>query len=376
MKTNVFSNETLNSAVKAMNESQAEILKLREQVKNVPVNEVVQRYLMDKLSVTQSEAEEICNDIQQGISEFDAQFATNLSTGKVNLRERLKSVTESMDEEKRVKYLSGVLTAFQVAQQQEMSSQEISALQEENAKYSVEELINRIENLFDEKLSVEKLAEFVDTNVDAIAIVELARQIDMSKEEYRFLAATILCVGQHNGSVKLSDEPIPASLLGSLASAGVAAIKITGDLKEGKIDLKRWQVVLKWILGALVCCTLCCAAIIVMCLLAGAIADVIFTVLGTGFLAILAASAILFYLSWNVSQHTVDGIFSLLEVLSGIYDQYIEPITQKVNGWFVAVKEWFGSVVENVKGKVKSSEKEEVSEDDTITSAQPSVVTV
>lgn len=376
MKTNVFSNETLNSAVKAMNESQVEILKLREQVKNEPVNEVAQRYLMDKLSVTQSEAEEICNDIQQGISEFDAQFATNLSTGKVNLRERLESVTESMDEEKRVKYLSGVLTAFQVAQQQEMSSQEISALQEENAKYSVEELINRIENLFDEKLSVEKLAEFIDTNVDATAIVELARQIDMSKEEYRFLAATILCVGQHNGSVKLSDEPIPASLLGSLVSAGVAAIKITGDLKEGKIDLKRWQVVLKWILGALVCCALCCAAIIVMCLLAGAIADVIFTVLGTGFLAILAASAILFYLSWNVSQHTVDGIFSLLEVLSGIYDQYIEPITQKVNGWFVAVKEWFGSVVENVKGKVKSSEKEETSEDDTITSAQPSVVTV
>lgn len=376
MKTNVFSNETLNSAVKAMNESQAEILKLREQVKNEPVNEVAQRYLMDKLSVTQSEAEEICNDIQQGISEFDAQFATNLSTGKVNLRERLESVTESMDEEKRIKYLSGVLTAFQVAQQQEMSSQEISALQEENAKYSVEELINRIENLFDEKLSVEKLAEFVDTNVDATAIVELARQIDMSKEDYRFFAATILCVGQHNGSVKLSDEPIPASLLGSLASAGVAAIKITGDLKEGKIDLKRWQVVLKWILGALVCCALCCVAIIVMCLLAGAIADVIFTVLGTGFLAILAASAILFYLSWNVSQHTVDGIFSLLEVLSGIYDQYIEPITQKVNGWFVAVKEWFGSVVENVKGKVKSSEKEEVSEDDTITSAQPSVVTV
>lgn len=376
MKTNVFSNETLNSAVKAMNESQAEILKLRELVKNEPVNEVAQRYLMDKLSVTQSEAEEICNDIQQGISEFDAQFTTNLSTGKVNLRERLESVTESMDEEKRVKYLSGVLTALQVAQQQEMSSQEISALQEENAKYSVEELINRIENLFDEKLSVEKLAEFVDTNVDATAIVELARQIDMSKEEYRFLAATILCVGQHNGSVKLSDEPIPASLLGSLASAGVAAIKITGDLKEGKIDLKRWQVVLKWILGALVCCALCCVAIIVMCLLASAIADVIFTVLGTGFLAILAASAILFYLSWNVSLHTVDGIFSLLEVLSGIYDQYIEPITQKVKGWFVAVKEWFGSVVENVKGKVKSSEKEDVSEDDTITSAQPSVVTV
>ena len=31
MKTNVFSNETLNAAVKVMNESQAEMSKLREQ---------------------------------------------------------------------------------------------------------------------------------------------------------------------------------------------------------------------------------------------------------------------------------------------------------------------------------------------------------
>lgn len=65
MKTNVFSNETLNAAVKVMNESQAEMSKLREQAKNEPINEVAQRYLMDKLSITQSEAEEICNDIRR-----------------------------------------------------------------------------------------------------------------------------------------------------------------------------------------------------------------------------------------------------------------------------------------------------------------------
>ena len=97
MKTNVFSNETLNAAVKVMNESQAEMSKLREQAKNEPINEVAQRYLMDKLSITQSEAEEICNDIQQGISEFDAQFAANSSNEKVNLHEKLESGIKNMD---------------------------------------------------------------------------------------------------------------------------------------------------------------------------------------------------------------------------------------------------------------------------------------
>ena len=64
MDKKTFSNETLNAAVDAMNEFKDEIINLREQVKDEPVNEVSQRYLMDKLCMTQSEAEEICNNIQ------------------------------------------------------------------------------------------------------------------------------------------------------------------------------------------------------------------------------------------------------------------------------------------------------------------------
>lgn len=374
METNVFSNETLNAAVKAMDGSQTEIQKLREQAKNEPISEVVQRYLMDKLNMTQSEAEEICNDIQQGISEFDAQFAANSSTEKVNLREKLESVIENMEEEKRVKYLSGILTASQVAQQQEMSPEEISSLQEANAKRSVEELIDEIENLFDENFSVEKLAEFVDANVDATAIAELARQIDMSKEEYRLLAAAILCVGQHNGSVKLSDEPIPASLLGALASAGVETIKLTGDLKEGKIDLKHWQVVLKWILGAIVSCALGCVAIMMISFMAGVIADFVLTIFGTGLLAVFAALAITLYLSWDFTKYTVDGIAYLLEVLADVYDQYVEPVTQKVKKWVAVVKKWFTALGEKVKDEVTPSENKEETEPTTV--VQPSMVTV
>ena len=374
MKTNVFSNETLNAAVKAMSESQEEIKNLREQAKVEPINEVVQRYLMDKLDMTQSEAEEVCNDIQQGITEFDSQFAVNSASEKVILREKLESVIKDMEEETRVKYLSGILTAFQVAQQQELSAEEVTSLQESNAKLSVEDLISKIETQFNDNFSVENLAEFVNTNVDASAIIELAHQIDMSKEEYRFLAAAILCVGQHTGKVKLSEEPIPASLLGALASAGVETLSLTGELKEGKIDLKRWQTVLKWILGALVVCALGVAAIVLVSLFTASLVDVIFTLLGDGFLGMFVTSIISVFVAWNTSDYLLGNLPKLLDLLASVYDQYIEPVTQKVKNWAAIVKGWIDTVVDEVKDKVGSTVKPKEQVETPPTVAQPNPV--
>lgn len=374
MKTNVFSNETLNAAVKAMSESQEEIKNLREQAKVEPINEVVQCYLMDKLDMTQIEAEEVCNDIQQGITEFDSQFAANSASEKVILREKLESVIKDMEEETRVKYLSGILTAFQVAQQQELSAEEVTSLQESNAKLSVEDLISKIETQFNDNFSVENLAEFVNTNVDASAIIELAHQIDMSKEEYRFLAAAILCVGQHTGKVKLSEEPIPASLLGALASAGIETLSLTGELKEGKIDLKRWQTVLKWILGALVVCALGVAAIVLVSLFTASLVDVIFTLLGDGFLGMFVTSIISVFVAWNTSEYLLGNLPKLLDLLASVYDQYIEPITQKVKNWATIVKGWIDTVVDKVKDKVGSTVKTEEQVETPPTVAQPNPV--
>lgn len=374
MKTNVFSNETLNAAVKAMSESQEEIKNLREQAKVEPINEVVQRYLMDKLDMTQIEAEEVCNDIQQGITEFDSQFAANSASEKAILREKLESVIKDMEEETRVKYLSGILTAFQVAQQQELSAEEVTSLQESNAKLSVEDLISKIETQFNDNFSVENLAEFVNTNVDASAIIELAHQIDMSKEEYRFLAAAILCVGQHTGKVKLSEEPIPASLLGALASAGVETLSLTGELKEGKIDLKRWQTVLKWILGALVVCALGVAAIVLVSLFTASLVDVIFTLLGAGFLGMFVTSIISVFVAWNTSEYLLGNLPKLLDLLASVYDQYIEPVTQKVKNWAAIVKGWIDTVVDKVKNKVGSTVKTEEQVETSPTVAQPNPV--
>ncbi len=376
METNTFSNETLNAAVNAMNEYQTEIDQLRELVKNGPTQEVAQRYLMDKLSMTQSEAEEICDNIQSGILEFDTQFQANSNNGRVDLRTKLEEVTADMDEEKRIDYLSAVLTAFQATQQQTISPEQISELQTSNATHPANEIINDIEVLFNDKFPVDNLADFVNTSLDTNAIIDLSHRINMSKEEYRFLVALMLYVGQEEGKFKFSDseEPLSANMLGALASAGIETISLTGELKEGKIDLRRWQTILKWILGALVGCALVYIAFIAIAFVAGFVGGLIFFLLGEGTIALFVALLIAVFVCWDMSKYLEGGIKALLDVLSSIYDQYIEPITQKTNAWAVMAQEWFASLFNKSETKTETSSKSEGEITNPTIAVQPGVV--
>lgn len=378
MEKQTFSNETLNVAVAAMNELQDEIAKLREQVKNESVNEVAQRYLMDKLGMTQSEAEEVCDNIQNGISEFETQFKANSEKGNVSLREKLEKAMSNMDEEKKADFLSAILTAFQVSQQQSMSAEQIIELQAANAKRPTDEQINEIESLFGDKFPMNTLSEFVDVNIDADAIIKLSHQIDMNKDEYRFLAACMLYVGQCEGKIKLSDseEPMPANLIGSLACAGIETISITGELKEGKIDLKRWQTILKWILGTLLACSLGYLALLALAYVAGSVIGLMLAVFGTGTIALIVTVIVSLFVGWDMGKYSTLGITSILEILSSVYDQYIEPVTQKIKSMAIVVRDWFKSFFKKTEAETQTSVNttEEDMANETIT-VQPRIVT-
>ena len=64
----------------------------------------------------------------------------------------------------------------------------------------------------------------------------------------------------------------------------------------------------------------------------------------------------------------------MLEVLADVYDQYVEPVTQKVKKWVAVVKKWFTALGEKVKDEVTPSENKEETEPTTV--VQPSMVTV
>lgn len=377
MEKKTFSNETLNAAVAAMGELHDEIDQLRTQMQNEPVNETAQRYLMDKLGMTQSEAEEICDNIQKGISEFESQFNANSEKGCVSLREKLEEAMSNMDDKKKIEYLSAILTAFQVSKEQSMAESQISELQSKNAELSVDELINQIESVFGDKFNLEGLAEFVEGNIDADSIIKLAREIDMNKDDYRFLSAVILYEEQQNGKIKLSDseEPIPADLLGSLACASIEVISATGDLKEGKIDLKRWQTIVKWILGTLLACSLGYLALLAIAYAAGSIVGLMLSVFGFSTIALIVTTIVSLFACWNLGKYSSLTITSILELLSSVYDQYIEPLTQKIKSLAAVVQNWFKSIFKKSESETQTSANaEDVTTNETI-AVQPNIVT-
>ena len=365
MNTTNFSNETLNATVAAMNSIDSEIQQIREQVKNGSYVEVAQLYLMDKLEMTQSEAEEVCSQIQNGINEFDAQYQENAENDKVNLRSKLEEVTSDMDPDKRIEYLSSILAAFQAADIQDATPDQIDGLKSQNASKSSDELIAEIENLFNEKISVEKLAEFVNSAVDADAIIALSHDIATGKDEYRFLTALFLYVQQSEGKIKLSEtDPLPANMLGSLACAAIELMSTTGDLKSGKIDMKRWQKVVKWILGAIVGCALMYLALQVILFIAGSIVGFIFELFGMGLLALIAALVVSFFVCRKMFNCSSEIYHKILTTLSSVFDQYIDPISAKIKGIVMAIKNWFAIKTEAEKDQ--SDEKQDITEENTV----------
>lgn len=375
METMNFSNETLNAAVNAIKESQEEIKNLHELAKKSSINEVAQRYLMEKLSITQTEAEEVVENIQKGIDEFKTLYQANSENEQINLRSKLEEITAKMEEKQRMEYLNGVLTALQLAAQDTTSKEQVSELLDKNSKLSSSELIDEIERLASDAFPIEKMAEFIDKGINADVIIDLAHQIDMNKNEYCFITALMLYTQQYESKIKFSDSenPLPASLIGSLACAGIESIIHTGELKEGKIDLKRWQTILKYILGALLGCTLFFTAIIVNGLLISSVIAFVLSIFGTSAIAIFVAMAIAAYACWGISDWMIEGIEKVMSILSGVYDQYIEPVTQKIKHLAESVKNWFTNLLHKNEAKTEKPQTEENSVSSTVT-VQPAGV--
>lgn len=354
MKTNQFSNATLNTVttVMAQEEMKAMLSEMHENAKHVPYTEVAQCHLMSELEMTQTESEAVCNDILKGIADFDEQFKANLDNGKVELSAKLKEMTASMDEPTRKNYLSGVCTAMHVAANHGMEKAEVEELLKTNASRTDEELIADIEASFNNNVDVENLANFTAENVDSEAITKLAHALAGNKNEARFFTATLLYVEQRKGTVKLSDDGghISAYLLGSLASASAEAVIATGELKEGKIGLKRWQTILKFLLGSLLVCALGYLALMAAAWISVGIIGGFIMLFGNGILTLIASGIVITFVGCYLFSLSLDGYDKLITFLSNAYDRYIEPITQIVKSWWTAAKQWWHDTVNAIVG--------------------------
>lgn len=342
MEQNVFSQNTVEQAVNVIKEHESTIKAMKEKAGEMPLADVAQELLMEKFGISQIEAEEIVVDLKAGIENFDNQYKATVEQGRISVVEQLAEKAKDLSDEERVDYYANILTALQLLGKEDLTEDMVTAKQKENASKTTEELATEIEAMLNGEISLDALADAVQNSVNKEALSKIAKEIELRKDDYRFLVALWLYIDQREGKIKFSDSDvkIPTATLGALAGASIEALIATNDLNEGKIDLKRWQVIMKWILGT--------AFVVGSILLIGyvglyvgvALALLILSILGANMFACIVGMLLTVWLGLCLGDAAWDCIEKALDYLSEVYDKYIVVLTDKVSKWFALFKEW------------------------------------
>lgn len=356
MKQNVFSKNTVEQAVNVIKEHEAAIKAMKEKAGEMPLADVAQELLMEKFGISQIEAEEIVVDLKAGIENFDNQYKVTVEQERISVVEQLAEKAKDLSDKERVDYYANILTAIQLLGKEDLTEDMVTAKQKENASKTTEELATEIEAMLNGEISLDALADAVLNSVNKEALSKIAKEIELRKDDYRFLVALWLYIDQREGKIKFSDSDvkIPTATLGALAGASIEALIATNDLNEGKIDLKRWQVIMKWILGTafvvgIVFLTAYTAAFV------GLSAILLFmSLFGASLLSLIAATVLAIYVCGCWGEAIGDCSVKALEYLSDVYDKYIIIVTDKVAKWIAVLKKWVARTIQKAKQGLKS----------------------
>ena len=357
MKSMDFTKASVEKAVEAIKKHGEEFDAIRKEGSNLSIEEIAQKLIIDKFGDAQIEAEEIVSDLKKGLANFDAQFNKNKETEKINVKECLEEATkDNTDEECKNCYVN-ILTAIELLNAKELSEDDVNAKLAENAELSEEELLAKIEDVMNSTISLDSLAEKVKEGLSSDTLYQLAKEIELNKDDYRFMAAVWLYVEQREGNLKLSDSDfaISAEQIGTLAGASVEAIITNNALNEGKIDMATWQKVMKWIIGAAIGLFLAYGCFLVVANVSLLAMSLILSILGSGTFAIFLSLAVAIYVAWKSSDIMAEGWMMVMEAYLDFYNKHIAGITAKVASWITALKTWFANLADKAKSVVSGN---------------------
>ena len=357
MKSMDFTKASVEKAVEAIKKHGEELDAIRKEGANLSIEEIAQKLIIDKFGDAQIEAEEIVNDLKKGLANFDAQVNKNKSTETINVKECLEEATKDNTEEERKNCYVNILTAIELLNAKELSEDDVNAKLAENAELSEEELLAKIEDVMNSTISLDSLAEKVKEGLNYDTLSQLAKEIALNKDDYRFMAAVWLYVEQREGNLKLSDSDfaISAEQIGTLAGASVEAIITNNALNEGKIDMATWQKVMKWIIGAAIGLFLAYGCFLVVANVSLLAMSLILSILGTGTFALFLSLAVAIYVAWKSSDIVGEAWMMAMEAYLDFYNKHIAGITAKVASWITALKTWFANAVDKAKSVVSGN---------------------
>ena len=249
-----FTRNSVEKAVEAIKKHSEEFDLILKNGTNLSIEEVAEQLIIDNFNDAQIEAEEIVNNLKKGLENFDLQFSKNKDTESINVKECLEKVTSNNTNEERKNCYVNILTAIELLNDNKLSEEDVKTKSAENAVLSEEELLKKIEKVMNSALSLNSLAIKVKDGLNSDTLSNLAKEIELNKDEYRFMVALWLYIEQRKGSLQLSDAEftMPAEQIGILAGASIETIITNNALNEGKIEMATWQKIIKWILGAVI----------------------------------------------------------------------------------------------------------------------------
>lgn len=351
-----INNNNLQTATESIVANVQKINDLRTQFKGTDQYEAAQMLLIDKFELSQTEASEIIDDLKSGIKSYQETHTSMMQNTDETVRVSIASAVAGMNEAERVRYLASMLSALELASvSQEVDQETIDNKLNANMAKSEEELDNAIVAAID-NVPVDILAKAAE-QLDAETICDVASAIEKNTEEFRFSAALQLYIAQREGTFKVVEgsENLSPQLIGTLSSGAVDAMLATADLKAGKIDLTKWQTIMKYILGAVFAVAMTCLAILGMILITLPIMGLFWNVLGTGFFATLLLFMVLIPILRYGADKSTDAIMWMLDKLAPIYDTVVVKVTVFFKGIYEKISNWIKARYGKVSNQVSEN---------------------
>lgn len=357
MESMEFTKASIDKAVEAIKKHNEEFEAIRKDGSDLSIEEIAQKLIIDKFGDAQIEAEEVVKDLKKGLADFDTLFKQNKETDKINIAVHLQEATKNNTDEERKNCYVNVLTAIELLKNKNLSEDDVNVKLAENATLTTKELLEKIEEAMNSTIPLDTLVVKVKNGLNSETLSQLVKAIELNKDDYRFMAALWLYVEQRENNLKLSDSDfdVPAVELGALAGASVEAIIANNALAEGKIDMTTWQKVTKWIIGAVIGIALGYVAILVVANISVLALTLIWSIIGTGTIALILSTVAALYVAWRTSDLVSDAWIKVLNLYSEFYNKHIAGVTAKISSWIDTVKEWVANMTEKVKSTVNGN---------------------
>lgn len=342
-----------------------------------------QQVLMERLpDLTQTEAEEVVNEIEMGIADFNRGYNEGQKEGQAPCEQILRDAISSnkMDDAASVRYLASVVVMMRM---QELFVTEIN---EEQIESLLNEIIDGREfNSETVEAVLKEAVESIDQNGMIAVDEEMAKHfvnvpldvntIHALREEASnpsFVAIAAYIAGKKGDFEMPESFDTPRNLAVGIAS-GLKNMQLTADLSEGRITSSQWMKGVKIAIGVALGLGIAYIAFNVVTALSVGLFAGVAILLGASTVAVIAAAVLAMgYLVWTAC-HLSGDLSRLVPVYDKCFDKTVEWIAQfmpkaaeYIKTLYVRIKEKLSTLTTGIKGdKVK----EETPVEETVTTA-------